>query len=658
MTWLGLDTSKDENWNGEITCQISATDDFGKDAWSNQFTINVLPVNDIPYLAMEMEDIITMEGVDPILLEYDAPSGRGIANGKEIFMIGGDGSPYFADIEDEPIHLDFEFLGPDMMPVDLDWSNEDGHKIYRGADNQVYLTILPPEYTDDPDNYILIFGSDPDFTTAGDSYYLKVYASDDPYDLLNQTSVMFEFAVEPVNDPPSILLLPDIVMDEDTSYLSPVVFIDEYVKDIDNDLDELVVNFISGDDSVDISLNEQGRIQIDLDLDFNGVVPVMVEVSDGTNIATSSFNVRIRSINDPPILVVKNLFDGQTISELYRIKGTGDDIEKNLRSIEVAVIKLGDVFYSDDWVRADGAYVWQYLLDTRDLDGGDYTVMVRAFDGREFSDIQTFNIRIIPLIVSVLTPPPQVSISTPLVGDQEGTITIDGTVVDESNLVSFVEYRIDGGIWRKAAVMASSEWQVIIDTKTLSNEEHNLSVRAYDEKSYSDIVFRRFEVYNEDSDGDGIPNDLEISLLMDPFNKLDGTMDFDNDGYSNQEELMVHNTDPFDGRSVPESDEPKQVLDTWALVFIVAAVICAAVIIGLFVLNIRLERNIHTWREDLNKRRVERKPKTLLQKIVEIAPTYVTAPRVPDGPALPGQPLADQAEALPPMQENHSDPPA
>jgi hypothetical protein len=418
------------------------------------------------------------------------------------------------------------------------------------------------------------------------------------------------------------------------------------------------VDFISGDDSVEVSLNDGGRIQIDLEMDFNGVVPITVEVSDGTNIATASFNVRIRSINDPPILVVKNLFDGQTITELYRIKGSADDIEKNLRTVEVAVIKLGDVIYSDDWVRADGAYVWQYLLDTREMEGGgEYTVMVRGFDGRDFSEVQSFNIQIIPVIIDTLSPPPTVHISSPLVGEQEGTIIIDGTVVDDSNIVSFVEYRIDGGIWRKATILTSTEWQVIVDTTTLSNEEHNLSVRAYDEKSYSNIVFRRFEVYNADSDGDGIPNDIEISLLMDPFNKLDGTMDYDNDGYSNQEELMVHSTDPFDGRSVPESDETGSVLDTWALVFIVAAVICAAVIIGLFVLNIRLERNIHNWREDLNRRRVERKPKTLLQKIVEIAPSYVMAPRAPDGPALPGQPMVDQSAALPPMKEEHPDPP-
>ncbi|MGA1793900.1 MAG: Ig-like domain-containing protein [Thermoplasmatota archaeon] len=655
-TWLGIDTSKDENWNGEVTCQISATDEFGKDAWSNEFMIDVKPVNDLPYLAMGMEDIVTLEGVDPILMEYNAPSGRGIANGKEVVTIGGGGEPHFADIENEVIHIDFELLGPDMVPVNLDWSNEDRHKIYRGADNKIYLTVLPPEYTDDPDNYIVLLGSDPDFYTEEGPYYLKVYASDDPSDLWNQTSVLLKIEIQAVNDPPSMLLIPDIVMDEDSSYLGTVDFVEEYIRDIDNELEELTVSFKPSSDSVMASLNEEGRLMIDLEMDFNGVVPITVEVSDGTNLMTGTFSVRIRSINDPPIIIVKNLFDGQTISDLYRIKGSADDIEKALRTVEVAVVKIGETIYTDDWIRADGAYVWQHLLDTRELDTGDYQVMVRAFDGRDFSEVLTYNVRIISMVDFNVTPPPKITITTPMLGDQAGTITVEGTVVDESGVVSFVEYRIDGGIWRKASILSSTEWQVIIDTKTLTNEEHNFSVRGYDEKTYSDIVFRRFQVYNEDSDGDGIPNDIEVSLLMDPFNKLDGTMDFDSDSFSNQEELMVYNTDPFDGDSVPDVGDPEPLFDTWALIFIAAAILCAAMIIGLFILNIRLERNIHYWREDLNRKRTERKPKTLLQKIVEIAPTYITG-TVPEGPALPGQPVTDQSAALPPMPEGQAEQP-
>ena len=56
-------------------------------------------------------------------------------------------------------------------------------------------------------------------------------------------------------------------------------------------------------------------------------------------------------------------------------------------------------------------------------------------------------------------------------------------------------------------------------------------------------------------------------------------------------------------------------------------------VIGLFLLNIQMEKNIHAWREGAHPNRAPKRPKTLLQKIVELAPTYVQA--APTGPALP-----------------------
>jgi hypothetical protein len=658
-TWLGIDTTKDENWYGEVTCQISATDEFGKAAWSNEFMINVQPVNDIPYVTMDIPGFSTLEGVDPLLIEYNAPTGSNVARGKETFLIGGTGEPYFADIEMDRILLDFELLDNEMTPIDLVESDEDGFRLYRDEDAQIYLTVLPPEYTEDPDNYLLVLGTAPDFTTMEGNYYLNVYASDDPADPWNQTKVTVEVHVDAVNDPPTIQLIPDIIMNEDEMYVSSVPFVAEYVDDIDNELEDLMVTFHPSDENVMVHLDDEGKLVVDLAMDFNGVVPVTMEVSDGTNVVTGTFNVRIRSINDPPVLVVGNLFEGQTITELFRIKGTADDIEKNLKFIEVALTKAGEVLYSDDWMTADGAYVWQYLLDIRGLDDGDYVVFIRAFDGRDFSEEMEFNIIVRGPIAPNPSAAPVVTIDTALTGDLTGPVTVEGTVIDESGYVSFVEYRIDGGIWRKASMMTGTEWRIIVDTNSLTNEVHNLSVRAYDEKSYSVVKFKRFSVNNDDSDGDGIPNDLEKALLMDPFNKLDGTMDFDNDGFSNQAELIEYNTDPFDGKSHPPyEDDDEPLLDTWAIIFIAAAIICAIVIIGLFILNIKLERNMHTWREDLNRRRIERRPKTLLQKIVEIAPTFIGAQAPPSGPALPGQPATEQAAALPPMQEGDNNPPA
>jgi hypothetical protein len=157
---------------------------------------------------------------------------------------------------------------------------------------------------------------------------------------------------------------------------------------------------------------------------------------------------------------------------------------------------------------------------------------------------------------------------------------------------------------------------------------------------------------NEDSDLDGISNEMELVLQLDPFNPIDGTMDFDEDGFSNAEEVEA-NTDIFDGSSHPKITEDTALMDSWALIFISVALVSAIVIIAMFILNIRMERNILQWREDLHGKRVRRKPKTLLQKIVDLAPTFAGSVSASSGPSLPSSYGADgsETEALPPGPE-------
>jgi hypothetical protein len=70
-------------------------------------------------------------------------------------------------------------------------------------------------------------------------------------------------------------------------------------------------------------------------------------------------------------------------------------------------------------------------------------------------------------------------------------------------------------------------------------------------------------------------------------------------------------------------------------------------IIGLFLLNIQMEKDIHAWREGAHSNRAQKRPKTLLQKIVELAPTYVQA--APTGPALPtGQTVEERGPSAHP----------
>ncbi|MGB0387636.1 MAG: choice-of-anchor D domain-containing protein [Ardenticatenaceae bacterium] len=66
-------------------------------------------------------------------------------------------------------------------------------------------------------------------------------------------------------------------------------------------------------------------------------------------------------------------------------------------------------------------------------------------------------------------------------------------------------------------------------------------------------------VLGGDSDGDGIPNDVELANGLDPNNPVDGLEDPDQDLLTNQEELMVHGTDfqnrDSDGDTILDGEE-------------------------------------------------------------------------------------------------------
>ncbi|MDG6225090.1 MAG: hypothetical protein QCI82_06210 [Candidatus Thermoplasmatota archaeon] len=649
--YMGISTANDPNWFGDVVVQIAALDEGGKETLTNEFTITILPVNDEPELVKELPVISAMEGIDDIQIEYIAPSGRDTANGKWSAIFHGRGTDYFMDVEGERIFLDFALLGPEMDEQTLITTDPNGFRYYAGERNQVTLTVLPPEYTDDPDNYVVLIGSHSDYSSDQGMYYLAIYASDNADEINTQSMFVLPINIVPVNDAPYVIDIPDIRMREDEIYVSNFNFVESYIFDVDTPREELLVTLRSRDEKVDVLLEDQ-KLHIIPEENYNGIVYVDVEVFDGELTTESSFRVLIESINDKPTLVVTNLYDGMMIEDILFIRGTADDVEKNLRNVQIGIVESGETVSASDWIVVKGTYVWNYILDIRLFDDGEYDIHIRAYDGnRDFSDVFSVGVAIKnPKQVLDLTPP-IVTITTTFTSEMSDTVDIDGTVFDDSGYIELVEYRIDSGIWKKATVEGMSSWSARINTRMLENEEHIFSVRAYDGKAYSDTKTMNFDVYNEDSDMDGIPNDVEKTYGLDPFNPLDGAMDYDGDGFSNAVEIMG-GYNPFDARSRPKAPgDDRTRLDAWAIIMIVVAVVFAVIIIGLFIMNVRMDRKIHKWREELQSRRMQRKPKTLLQKIVEIAPTYKPNVVPITGNALPGSATPSQ-ENLPPAPED------
>jgi hypothetical protein len=649
--YLSADASKDPNWFGNVSVVVSATDSGGKEVWTNEFKLNVQPVNDYPYSIKTLPSIDAEEGVDDMQVDYQAPVGRDVAKGKWSMMMKGDGSDYFADVEGEEILLDFQLLDADMNPLTADMADENGFRIYKGLGNEVTLTVLPPEYTDDPDNYVIMIGSKSDYSSAdGNKYYMAVYASDQPLMPTDQTRILIPVNIEPVNDEPMIEVLPEIVIDEDQAYMSKDEFIQTYVTDVDTPLSQLRVTVTSDVPEIEFKMVD-GKLSITPEENYNGIAYATVVVSDGMSESAATFRVVVKSINDIPTLIVENVFDGMLVDDILVIRGTAEDVEKNLKSVQIAIVEEGGFVSSSDWVEVSGSYIWNYMFDIRSYEEGEYEVHVRAYDGnRDFSEEYLAKVLVKNPKQKVELTPPTVTLSTDLSGTLSDSKTVEGTVNDESGYIQFVEFRVDSGNWKKATVTDMEAWKCVVNTRMLENEQHTFFVRSYDGKAYSAEVSADFLVSNEDSDLDGVTNEDERIYSMDPFNAIDGTMDYDNDGYSNAVEI-AKGTDIFDATSHPKDiNADASRIDTWAIVMIVVAVIFAIVIIGLFLMNLRMDRSMHKFREELNTRRAVKKPKTLLQKIVEIAPNYKPNVVPLSGPTLgSGQVHQDH---LPPGPEN------
>jgi ABC-type transport system substrate-binding protein len=83
--------------------------------------------------------------------------------------------------------------------------------------------------------------------------------------------------------------------------------------------------------------------------------------------------------NEPPVVSVP-ISPGQEFSGEVNIVGDANDQDGNDEIIRVEVrIDNGN------WKNATGTSRWSFLLDTRDLENGNHTLLLRAYDGTEYS---------------------------------------------------------------------------------------------------------------------------------------------------------------------------------------------------------------------------------------------------------------------------------
>jgi len=93
--------------------------------------------------------------------------------------------------------------------------------------------------------------------------------------------------------------------------------------------------------------------------------------------------------NQKPDVTISYPLDKATVSSLVMISGTSSDPDgdNELRKVEV---KISD----NKWVNAEGTTQWSYDWNTYEYNDGMCTISVRAWDGKEYSDIQTITLEV------------------------------------------------------------------------------------------------------------------------------------------------------------------------------------------------------------------------------------------------------------------------
>ena len=99
------------------------------------------------------------------------------------------------------------------------------------------------------------------------------------------------------------------------------------------------------------------------------------------------FNLRLQ--NGKPTVTITYPSNGATVARLVMISGTASDPDKedNISSVEV---KIGE----NDWATATGAELWSYDWTTYTSPNGRYTISVRSYDDKDYSEIKSITLTV------------------------------------------------------------------------------------------------------------------------------------------------------------------------------------------------------------------------------------------------------------------------
>ncbi len=159
-----------------------------------------------------------------------------------------------------------------------------------------------------------------------------------------------------------------------------------------------------------------------------------------------------------------------------------------------------------------GTTKWSYALATSSLKNGSHTLSVKSVDAAGTSSpIVTVNINVQNV--------PKVSVASPANGATEsGSLSISGTAAPESGgTLSAVSVSVDGGAY--AAASGAANWSFALNTPSLPNGTHTVSILAVDTSGNSATASLSLNVQNIPSVSISNPGQRRRSVSLGQYHR-------------------------------------------------------------------------------------------------------------------------------------------
>ncbi len=211
---------------------------------------------------------------------------------------------------------------------------------------------------------------------------------------------------------------------------------------------------------------------------------VSVKVYDGSGNEDENSIELIVDNQDLPVVVMER--PGNVVAK-GNVTLTGTAYDPDLGD-EVVLVELR--IDEGKWIPVDGTVAWSQVWDTATVDDGLHTLWARAFDGTDYSFATS-----IVLYVTNTNVLPTVYLTSSFPTPVLGSIAISGSASDTDEGIHWVEIKVDDGDWDQISVVSQDgTWVYDLDTSTLSQGRHTITVRAYDGRDYSEVDVLTLEV--------------------------------------------------------------------------------------------------------------------------------------------------------------------